>query len=253
MRCNFNFRAEVNTAEQLSNAVQDVDFEYVYAPVTILSDIDITEKDRIIIIPPVFLGGDESKILSELKELKNRGFKSALAHTLGHIGLIKTAGLIPHGGYRLNITNSKAFKLYESLGIADCILSFELKVKQAELLITAEREIPLGIVAYGRLPLMLMRRCFATDGNTCGSVKPCGNKLTDRLGNEFPLLCGNTVEILNPDILILSDKTDDLNKFNFVVLKFTDEKDIKEIKILYKNGEKPDEKFTRGLYYRGVK
>ena len=62
----------------------------------------------------------------------------------------------------------------------------------------------------------------------------------------------NTVEILNPDKLYLSDRQSELAKFDFVLLKFTDETDTGEVLEMYLDDIKPDGKLTRGLYYRGV-
>jgi len=37
---------------------------------------------------------------------------------------------------------------------------------------------------------------------------PCGECIADRRGNKMPVLCGgNSVEILNPDLLIMSDRS----------------------------------------------
>lgn len=248
----YKYRAEVYTEEQLKKCISDSSYDYIYVPVPLLFLHEITKKNRIIINPPVFLGGDETKIATDLKTLKEKGYNSALAHTLGHIELIISAGLIPHGGFRLNVTNSKALQIYEGLGIADCILSIELKIRQA-IDITEKSKIPTGIITYGRLPFMLTRRCPVSDGKTCENIKHCNKSIIDRIGNRLPLLCDNAVEILNPDKLILSDKSNDLLKLDYIVLRFTDEINIDEIKSLYENRINPEIKYTRGLYYRGVK
>lgn len=247
----YNYRAEVYTKEQLLKCISDSDIEFIYVPVFLLLLYEVAEKSRIIINPPVFLGGDEEKIAAELKLLKEKGYNSAQAHTSGHIELIQTAGLIPHGSFRLNVTNSLSLNEYEKMGLADCTLSFELRINQAAE-IAEKSGIPTGIIAYGRLPFMITRRCPVSDGKTCGNNKHCGKAVHDRYGNTLPLICSNTVEILNPDILILSDKSCELLKFNYIILRFTDEVNIDEIKSLYEMNVKPDGKYTRGLYYRGV-
>ncbi|MCL1823951.1 MAG: U32 family peptidase, partial [Oscillospiraceae bacterium] len=119
------YRADINTREQLTESVEIVDFEYIYAPMEFLNS-DTPEKPRIIAVLPVFLGEDELKIAEKLRELKSMGFRGALAHTLGHIELIKSAGLQAHGGFRLNITNSLSQRKYEELGLSDGIFSVEL-------------------------------------------------------------------------------------------------------------------------------
>ena len=99
---------------------------------------------------------------------------------------------------------------------------------------------------------MLTRRCPIANGKPCGK-NGCNGSLKDRHGNEIPVFCGkNSVELLNPDTLVLSDKPETLQKFDFAVLKFTTETNVAEILRLYKEQRKPDGKLTRGLYFRGA-
>jgi len=231
-------RAEITAKEQLSAALAISAFEYIYAPMEFVGadSISARNKHRIIAVPPVFLGRNELKIANELRKLKQAGFKSALAHTLGHIELIVSAGLIPHGGFRLNITNSSAQKQYEELGLADSIFSLELSLKSIDKI---ERNISVGIMAYGHMPLMLLRRCTVRDDKPCG--KSSCNALTDRLGNKFQTYCRQgEIEVLNPVPLVVSEFTAD-----FAVFRFSPGEKVRE---------NPDCKnFTRGLYNRRVK
>ena len=69
----------------------------------------------------------------------------------------------------------------------------------------------------------------------------------------MPVLCGgNSVEILNPDLLIMSDRRQSLEPFDFAVLKFTDETELKPVLDMYLNNRKPSGSLTRGLYFRGA-
>lgn len=69
----------------------------------------------------------------------------------------------------------------------------------------------------------------------------------------MPLLCGgNSVELLNPDTLIMSDRMRDLSGFDFAVLKFTTETNVREVLDMYLSDKKPQGSLTRGLYYRGA-
>lgn len=156
----------------------------------------------------------------------------------------------------MNILNSLAARACSDLGFWDITLSFE---GTAARLSEINFPRPVGIVAYGRLPLMLMRRCPIANGKPCGRKDPlfggegCGECVKDRQGNEIPVLCGgNCVELLNPDVLILSDKPEVLEKFDFAVLKFTDEDDLSAVLDMYKRGIKPEGRLTRGLYFRGA-
>ncbi|MCL2697785.1 MAG: hypothetical protein FWE74_06865 [Oscillospiraceae bacterium] len=227
------YRAEITTREQLSAALAISAFEYIYAPMEFLS-AKTQGKRRIIAVPPVFPGGKEPQFAAVLRKLKQAGFKGALAHTLGHIELIKSAGLNPHGGFRLNITNSLAQKQYEELGLADGIFSLELSFKS---MMTLERKIPAGIMAYGRLPLMIMRRCPVRDDKLCG--KSGCYSLTDRLGNKLQTYCRlGEVEVLNPVPLVLNNCSE--VPADFCVVRFAAGEKVREKPV--------SERFTRGLY-----
>ncbi|MDR2532410.1 MAG: hypothetical protein LBC82_06170 [Oscillospiraceae bacterium] len=243
------YRAEITAREQLSEALAIDVFERVYVPMEFLNanTFNKREKYRIIAVPPVFLGGNEPVIARELRNLKQAGFESALAHTLGHIKLIKNAGLTPHGGFRLNITNSLSLKQYEDSGLTDATFSVEMPLKRMNKI---KRNIYTGMMAFGKLPLMLLRRCPVRDGKPCGD-SGC-NALTDRLGNKLITLCRyGEVEILNPAPLVLGDKINDITA-DFCTLRFTNEK-IAEVLRLYGQGLPYEGKFTRGLYYKGVR
>ena len=162
-----------------------------------------------------------------------------------------------HGGHRMNVINSRSAEVCADFGFEDITLSFE---GTAAVLAEIKSPIPTGIIAYGRLPLMIMRRCPVCGGKPCGRVSPlectgtpCGKSIRDRRGNEMPVLCGgNCVEVLNPDRLIMSDRGQTLRQFDFAVLKFTDEPEIKPVLDMYLNNGKPSGALTRGLYFRGA-
>ncbi|MCL2634222.1 MAG: U32 family peptidase [Oscillospiraceae bacterium] len=232
-----HFRIEITTLEQLCDALSCCKAEYVYTPVRLivggegvrselLPTITPENKSRIIAVPEMFTP-------EPLHELKQRGYTHVLAHTIGHVQMIKEAGMIPHGSFRLNITNSLALAECAQLGLNDTVMSIEMGLHRVKAL---KRTIPIGIIAYGKLPLMLLRKI------------PNSGGLTDRKDKFLPLIKNKSeAELLNPDTLILSDR--DLSMFDFAVLKITDE-ETKEILDMYINGRKPHGEYTRGLYYK---
>lgn len=245
---NTKLRAEVSDKKQLAQALSRADFSFVYAPLQLLSS-DTPCKDKIIAVPNVFLADCEDEILGKLTELKAMGYERAMAHTVGHIPLIQKAGMKLHGGMRLNVANSLSAEFFADIGFEDIVLSCELTVKRIRGL---RCNIPYGIVAYGRLPLMITRRCPINDGKPCNDGSRCGRFLRDRKGEKILALCSNTVELLNPDTLTLSDKISDFETVDFFVLRYTYEENvIKELEC-FKQGGKPKGKITNGLYYRGV-
>jgi len=215
------YRAEVSTAEQAAEALSVSEFEYVYVPMEYINT-DTPDKNRIIAVPPVFLGGREREISEQLRSC---GVNRVSAHTLGHIGLIGNAGLIPHGGFRLNVTNSSALRKYAELGLADCICSLEMPAKDIG---TGDSPIPRGFMAYGYMPFMLMR------------YDP-GEDLTDRLGNSLQVIKRyDETEVLNPVALVTEGVQAD-----FAVLRFSPDERV-HITPEY-------EKHTRGLYGKSKK
>ncbi len=247
-------RAEVYSAEQLTRALS-LDFEMVYAPMGLL-DESAPYKDKIIAVPPLILNNCEDEVRERLLKLKSLGFTKALAHTLAHAELLRECGFEIRGGYRMNVLNSLSAAALAEYGFSDITLSFE---GTHDVLSKIQSPVPKGILAYGRIPLMLMRRCPIANGKPCGKKSPfgegesCGGTIQDRRGNSFPVLCGgNCVELLNPDILILSDKREVMQSFDFCVLKFTIESEVEAIYNMYIKNGKPKDKLTRGLYFRGA-
>ena len=179
------YRAEVHTAEQLKQAL-GLDFDLIYAPMGLL-DENTPDKRRIAVIPPLILSDCEEEAAARLNGLRDMGFNKGLAHTLGHAELLKKCEFNILGGYRMNVLNSLAAKACSDYGFWDITLSFE---GTAAALAEINSPRPVGIVAYGRLPLMLTRRCPIMDGKPCGRVdafgfgKGCGGEITDRQGNK---------------------------------------------------------------------
>lgn len=246
------FRAEVTTAEQLRQSLS-LPFELIYAPMGLLSE-STPYKERIAVRLPLYLADCEEETESRLKELRRMGFEKGYAQSLGDAFLLKKCGFAVYGGYRMNITNSLSAKVCEEYGFQDLCLSFECS---ADLLSRIGCSLPTGILAYGHLPLMLTRRCPIADGKPCGRKSPfgegnpCGKFLTDRYGNEITVnCCGNCVELLNPDNLVLSNKKNTLEKFDFAILRFTDENDVKSIYDMYIRGTVPKGRFTGGRYFK---
>lgn len=247
-------RAEVHNTTQFEQALS-LDFEYIYTPMGLVSE-NTPDKERIILVLPLVLTECEKAVSTELEKLKVIGFTKAMAHTLAHAELLKEHGFEIYGGFRMNILNSLSAKACADFGFSDITVSIEGK---HDVLTTINSTIPKGLLAYGKMPLMLMRRCPVANGKPCGRKtafgvgEACGKCITDRKGNQLDVLCGgNCVEILNPDVLIMSDKREVMQSFDFCVLKFTTESDILPVYNMYKNNGKPKDKLTRGLYFRGA-
>ena len=170
---------------------------------------------------------------------------------MGALPLAKVAGLAPVAGPFLHILNTESLFAAAEDGAKAAILSFELTFPQMRF---AEEKGCVGIFAYGRQPLMLLRACPVSAAVGCLS---CGGShvLIDRRGTEFPVRCaGECSELLNAVPLYLADMLPALSKHDFLYLHFTDEAPARVSRVLdqYRSGGKPPADFTRGLYKRGV-
>lgn len=194
---------------------------------------------------------DENIIFMKLINFKNNGFTHAFCGNIAAIELSKKAGIIPVADFGMNIFNSDTAKYLEKTGIAAQVVSPELTVGDAAVINT---DVPKGLIAYGRLPLMLTANCPVKNGTQCGK---CDRKgvITDRTNTSFPVSCRMGFSVLyNSKVIWLADRMNDLNGFDFAVLYFTDEDKNRADEVIkaYKYKLTPDTDYTRGLYYRGV-
>ena len=197
------------------------------------------------VVLPRGLFGIENEMTERLNTLKKAGVTKALCGNYGSYQLARELGFEVFGDFGLNIYNSESANQ-----INNPILSFELTLKQANR-IAAQNT---GVIVYGRIPLMLTRNCPVQSGaGHCANKGDC--RLTDRKGYEFPVICSDypCVELLNSVPVCLSDVMDEV-KTDFAHFYFSTEskKEVEKIIRMYENGEKPDFKFTRGLYRRGT-
>lgn len=206
-------------------------------------------KDKIILSLPRYTK-EEEYVIEELQSAKENGFDSIMCTNYAHISIGKKLGFVMHGDFGLNITNSQSLEELKSYGLVDATLSFELKLGQ---IADINKSIPCGIIAYGKLPLMLTVNCPVKQAVGCHK---CTGQLTDRTGRNFSVKCGDdAVEILNCDTLYLADRLDEVKGIDFITLKFFKEtpQKINEIISAYVKKEPPHiPEITRGLYYRGI-
>lgn len=245
-------RVRVQNAEQISREIAEKS-QLLIIPAQEFDKTDSTIinefADKIAIEAPRALFGIENE--NKLKEILRQARKNishGVAGGLDTINILREEGFKIHGDFTLNITNTLTIEEYAKLGLVDATVSFELSKGQVSRLGVG---LPRGIVAYGRLPLMITRNC------PVGSCKCCkAPVIIDRLGNKFPVRCGFGVsEVLNCVPLVLSDKLGDFAACDFFTLSFTTENPMEcaEIFNLYLSGMEYSATKTRGLYYRGVR
>lgn len=218
-------------------------FERIFIPVW--SDTEDFVDNRAGVELPRGLFGKEEQLEKRLLQLKKAGVKNALCGNLGAYRLAERLGFHVFGDFGLNVFNS-----YSAGQVNSPILSFELTVDEANR-INAEDT---GIIAYGKLPLMITRNCPVQNNIGCEKCRKNGS-LTDRKGIVFPVVCSPypCVELLNSVPLYMADRLNEI-KTDFIHFYFTNEsrKEVEEITRLYADKGRADFKYTRGLYYRGV-
>lgn len=242
------------TGTKISNAFKEC--EFVFVPLF----SDITEIQRLKkegfnvgVEIPRGMFGRETQIENQLKRSKEVGINDALCNNIGALYTAKKQGFIMHGGFGLNLVNTFDLLWAQDYGIKDVELSFELSFDRINALGAA---IPRGIISYGYLPLMLCRNCpVKSEGIDC---KSCKNnlKMTDRKGKRFYLKCdGNCTEVLNCVPLFIAPEEYLKLSTNFNVLRFSVENYVENVEniIDFNSFSMSKEKFTRGLYKRGVK
>lgn len=228
--------------------------EFVYVPINSKKEDLISLKNRgfnlCLEIPRIFFG-KEDKVKELLNDAKNIGINHVLAGNLGAVELALNLGFKVHGGFSLNIMNSDSLKWAEEIGIEDVETSFEMTLDNISKL---NGKIKRGVIAYGRLPMMITRNCPAKNGRGC---RECTGKsiLTDRKGIEFPMICNfGCTEVVNSVPLYMADRINEIKNVDFLVLRYTVENSVESGENLnaFNRNEQCKNGITRGLYYRNV-
>lgn len=231
------------------------DCELVFVP--LFSDIRETQRLKnegynVAVEVPRGMFDREKQIEARLQRVKEIGVTDALCHNIGALHTAKNLGFTLHGGYGLNLVNTYDLLWAEEYGIKDVELSFELTFSRINRL---GGNIKRGIITYGHLPLMLCRSCpVKGDGISCKSCKN-QSKMTDRKGKSFYLKCdGNCTEVLNCVPLYIAPQEFRTLSTNFNILRFTVENYVENVERIpdFNRISMLNDKFTRGLYKRGV-
>ena len=216
-------------------------FKRIFIPVW-CNDEDFIDNRAGVEIPRG-LFGMEAQLKKRLERLRKIGVKNALCSNLGAYKTAEDMGFKVFADFGLNIFNSKSAAMFNSP-----IISFEATLEQISKINADDK----GVIAYGYLPLMITRNCPIKNHLGCSQ---CTGKLTDRKGFDFSVLCSKypCVEILNSLPLYMGDRQNEINA-DFLHFYFTTETKSQVEKIIssFESSTPLDEKYTRGLYYRGV-
>ncbi len=175
--CKKERTARFYSPEQITPQARDF-FDRIYLPL----GKETAECDGVV-LPPVIFERDLKAVGEMLSKAAERGVRYALVGNIGHIEIVKQAGLIPVGDFRVNVTNCETACALERMGVASVILSPELTLPQA-------RDIKgdTSLIVYGRIPLMTVEKCVIREIADCDTCAKNAAILTDRLGVRFPVL-----------------------------------------------------------------
>ncbi len=246
-------RLEVTSAEQIIKLDPD-SIDRAYLPLDLKElhhALNVFPAEKLGVSMPRFTF-DEQKQIQQLKEAAALGIKDILCTNFAHIIIAGELGLTAHAAHGLNTANTLALEKLGELGCADAVASVEMKVRQINAL---GGRLPVGVVAYGRLPLMLNINCPIMAQVGCNN---CTGKVFDRTGRAFPVKCSKRfgyVEMLNSYTLCISDKSGEFaaDFYELLFYKESPERVAEILKIFWRSRPlKNSGAVTRGLYYRGV-
>ena len=245
------FRVQIRSTEQIAGLAEYADeIGALLLPLHLAKAYLAGEQPvpiaRCMLVPPRFYC-DEAAVLQMLKDAQACGFSHLLCQHAADVQLGKERGMTLHGGLGLHITNSHAAAFYAQAGLSDALCSPESPDMPANCL-------PLGRMAYGRLPLMLTRNCPVQAQVGCGK---CQHRLTDRKGAAVYTDCTRITEkpdyaeLFNAVPLWLADQPQKLSDAAFGLLLMTDEsaERVREVLGAYLHGNlsAAPQKYTRGL------
>ncbi len=199
-------------------------------------------------LPAVLWPEDEEPFAQKLAALRDAGLREVWGENIYAVPLAKRLGLALHGGPGLNVLNTRALERFEALGLESVTASFEMNMKDFKGL---GGSVPLGLMAYGYLPLMRFRACPLRARIGCAK---CGGRgeLTDRKGIRFPVECTEKKysTLLNSVPLHVAER--DLRGADHLILYFTRETpaECAAVREEFRRGQKSAKPRTGGLYYR---
>jgi len=171
----------------------DHDFDLVFLPLHRFAEG--RGKANGVLLPSFITDDRLREVASQIELAKSLGAKHIMVGNAGHISLAVASGLVVHGDFRLNVTNSLAAQQFEMLD--SIILSPELNLAQMRD-ISAKK----SVIVYGRVPMMtLVRPLNLRQSNGWGGVR-------DRMGKVFPVTGEGGADVMfNSLPIYMADKT----------------------------------------------
>lgn len=209
---------------------------------------ELKEFDIIAELPRFVFPGKEAELDEALARLGGLGVRHVVADGIGEFYRARDLGFSVTAGMGMNLLNHKAVGFIAGEGACSAILSPEINAADIPAVCG---NVPVGIIAYGYLPLMNYRVCPVKGKRGC---KDCGGtrRLTDRTGARFSVLCRDRQyqQLLNSVPLYVCDAP--VPGADFEILYFTSETrgECAQIISLARSGAPFPGKRTNGLYRR---
>ena len=217
-------------------------FDIIYTPLHLYD-----ERFEGVMLPPVIFDSEMATVEKMLSDAVSCGARHALVGNIGHIELVRHAGLVPHADYRMNIFSGESACQIEELGFESMIASPELTLPQMRD-IGGNR----AAVVYGKVALMTLEKCAIKDFSDCESCERDGFVyLTDRKSVKFPVRREPPHRniIFNAVPIYMADRADALAKNRITAhhFVFTDESraDAEMVIEAYKKGSAPKGQIRR--------
>lgn len=198
---------------------------------------------------PRVMFGNENSIYEKLKELRAHGVNHLLAHNIAAAYIGRELGYTIHAGFGMNLANSRSLRWAADYGFADAEVSVELSLSQIERL---KKAIPVGVIGYGYFPLMISRNAPAGRNDSCKTE----SFLQDRKNEKFRVIARDGyTEILNCVPILMPQKDYNESGGVFHIIRFSVENSVDNKEKILDNlrDNRAFERFTHGLYTRGVK
>ena len=250
-----DFTVSISRPDQLTAELLAERPAIVYIPAELLDKMDlmpyIGQAEFCAVLPRIFRTVDEPVFRDILQ--RHPEVASAAIGNLGHLAIVKGLGKTLRGDFGLNVYNSRAVRFWQEQKLSSVTASFELRWQQVRDL---GKYADCEALVYGRLPLMITENCVTK--NSVGCAHGAGSVLTDRRGEQFPVLCayGCRCEIENGKTLVLADKPEVFRcGLRYGRLRFTTETAAECAALLraHRAGTvTAGDNSTRGLFYRGV-
>lgn len=228
---------------------ESVEKEELFLPI-FASDNDFFKFENVGAIMPRGISSCYKTVYDRMTKLKQLGIKKVICPTIDTLKIARKIGFEIVMGFSSNVYNTDTLEFFKRNGANESVVSVELTAKKIQ---EIGGDVPRGVIAYGKIPLMLTKNCPIKNVRKCNECKQ-KSKLRDRKGIEFEVVCSNGYsEILNKYPICIFDRKKDFYNSDFFMLYFTTERkdEVENIVRNYRQNTLVDEhNFTRGLYYR---